>query len=212
MFHIIGYKKWIEQTGCYRKALYEHFDINSTACNHCTNCRRLNNITQSAIQTYNMMSKEQETTKMVIASLDIMTTKCLVCSRSQCNGIQCFPTKPSRCFCCHVGIVKSTFHKSSECPADTSGKKIDTKGQACPSCFMSFSKSIPDRGSSEDHRNNRCVHKKRIKRVLLYGVENVRDPGITARNLLVSALSNPTHWFSIMATNIETLKRRKGNN
>jgi hypothetical protein len=76
---------------------------------------------------------------------------------------------------------------------------------------MSFSKSIPDRGSAEQHRNNFCVHKKRIKRVLLYGVENARDPGISARNLLVSALSNPTHWFAVMATNIETITRRKGN-
>jgi hypothetical protein len=76
---------------------------------------------------------------------------------------------------------------------------------------MSFSKSIPDRGTAEDHRNNRCLHKKRIKRVLLYGVENARDPGITARNLLVSALSNPTHWFEVMAVNIESIKRRKAN-
>jgi superfamily II DNA helicase RecQ len=211
MFHITGYKKWIEQTGCYRKALYEHFDIQSGACNNCTNCRSLNSITQSAVQTTTLMSKEQQRTKMVINTLSIMITKCIVCSHPQCNGIQCFPTKPSRCFCCHVGIVKATFHKSSECPADTSGQKIDTKGQACPSCFMSFSKSIPDRGSAEQHKNNLCVHKKRIKRVLLYGIENAKDPGISARNLLVSALSNPTHWFAVMATNIETIGRRKGN-
>jgi superfamily II DNA helicase RecQ len=209
MFHITGYKKWIEQTACYRKSLYEHFDIQSETCGNCTNCRRLNSITQSAVRTTTMMTKEQERTRQVIEALNIMATKCLVCSRHQCNGIQCFPTKPSRCFCCHVGIVKTTFHKSSECPADTTAKNIDTKGQACPSCFMSFAKSIPDRGTAEDHRNNRCLHKKRIKRVLLYGVENARDPGITARNLLVSALSNPTHWFEVMAVNIESIKRRK---
>jgi superfamily II DNA helicase RecQ len=201
MFHIMGYKKWIEQSGCYRKTLYEHFAIKSTSCNNCTNCRRLNSITQSAVQATTLISKEEARIKLVVCSLTNMLTKCLVCSHSQCNGIQCFPAKPSRCFCCHIGIVKATFHKSSECPADTSGKKI--------SCFMSFSKYIPDRGSAEDHRNNRCLHKKRIKRILLYGVENAKDPGISARNLLVSALSNPTHWFAVMATNIETISRRK---
>ena len=111
MFHITGYKKWIEQTQCYRKALYEHFEIQSIACNNCTNCRRLNSITQSAVQTTNLMSKEQERTKIVIKSLSIMIEKCLLCSRPHCNGIQCFPTKPSRCFCCHVGIVKDTYRK-----------------------------------------------------------------------------------------------------
>lgn len=137
-----------------------------------------------------------------------MLTTCLVCSRSSCNGIQCFPEKPSRCFCCHVRISKATFHKSSECPADTSNKKIDTKGQSCPSCFMSFSTLIPNRGTSQDHMNNNCRHKKRIKRVLLYGVENSSDPGISARNLLVSVLTNTTHWFAIMAVNIETIRRQ----
>ncbi len=74
---------------------------------------------------------------------------------------------------------------------------------------MSFSKFIPDRGTMEDHRNNQCRHKKRIKRVLLYGVENANDPGVSARNLLVSVLCNQTHWFAVMATNISNINSRK---
>ncbi len=136
-----------------------------------------------------------------------MCNICLICSSSACNGIQCFPSKPSRCFCCHVAIVKRTFHDSAKCPANTSSKNIDTKGQACPSCFLSFSKDIPDRGTSEDHKNNRCLHQKRIKRVLLYGVENVQDPGLSARSLLVSVLSNPVHWFQVMSRNIDSIER-----
>jgi superfamily II DNA helicase RecQ len=209
MFHIDGYKRWIDQSTCYRKSLYQHFSIPSTTCNHCTNCINRNTINRSAVHASTLISREDAQIRIVIDALSVMLTKCLVCSRDICNGIQCFPTKPSRCFCCHVGIVKTTFHKSSQCPADTSGKKIDTKGQACPSCFMSFSKSIPERGTAEDHTNNKCRHKKRIKRVLLYGVENATDPGISARALLVSALSNPTHWFSVMARNITIIKNRK---
>ncbi len=211
MFHINGYKKWIDQSRCYRKTLYDHFSIPSISCNHCTNCRNRNTINQSAIQTSTMISNEEAQIRLVCNALDTMKSSCLICSQNECNGIQCFPPKPSRCFCCHVGIVKSTFHKSSQCPADTSGKKIDTKGQSCPSCFISFSKAIADRGNTDDHRNNQCRHKKRIKRVLLYGVENAKDPGVSARNLLVSALSNPTHWFAVMATNIENITRMKRN-
>jgi superfamily II DNA helicase RecQ len=165
MFHIHGYQKWLDQAQCYRKTLYEHFSIMSRPCNHCSNCMKKSNINQSAVRASTLITKEEKQIKIVLGALEIMQAKCLVCMHTECNGIQCFPSKPSRCFCCHVGIVRSTFHKSSQCPADTSGKKIDTKGQACPSCFMSFSKSIPERGSLEDHRNNVCRFQKRIKRV-----------------------------------------------
>jgi hypothetical protein len=45
--------------------------------------------------------------------------------------------------------------------------------------------------------------------VLLYGVENAQDPGVSARNLLVSVLSNPVHWFAVMSKNIDTINNRK---
>jgi superfamily II DNA helicase RecQ len=209
MFHFMGYKKWLDQPLCYRKYLYELFSIPSLSCNYCTNCRRRNGINISAVQAATSITKEEAQRTKVIDALKTMSEKCIVCSKHTCNGIQCFPVKPSRCFCCHVAIVKRTFHESSKCPANTSGKNIDTKGQACPACFMSFSPDIPDRGTTEDHRNNRCLHLKRIKRVLLYGVENAQDPGVSARNLLVSVLSNPVHWFAVMSKNIDTINNRK---
>ena len=138
-----------------------------------------------------------------------MLTACLVCSRQDCNGIQCFPAKQNRCFCCHVVINKQTFHKSSHCPADTSAKKIDTQGQSCPSCFMTFSKDMPYRGTTEEHMNKKCPHMKRIKRVLLYGVEQANNPGTSARNVLAAALSNPTYWYSVMAMNINKIQTTK---
>lgn len=207
MFHFSGYKNWIESTSCYRKSLFELFSIHSPSCNHCTNCIRGNIVNYSSRQAVSMISTEEAQRKKVLSALKKMCNICLICSSSACNGIQCFPSKPSRCFCCHVAIVKRTFHDSANCPANTSSKNIDTKGQACPSCFLSFSKDIPDRGTSEDHKNNRCMHQKRIKRVILYGVENVQDPGISARSLLVSVLSNPVHWFQVMSRNIDSIQR-----
>ena len=209
MFHFSGYKKWIEEMSCYRKSLYEHFSIQSQSCNHCTNCTQANTINISASQASTFINKEDTQRKKVLKALQKMVTVCILCMRNTCNGIQCFPAKPNRCFCCHVAISKRTYHERSKCPANTSAKNIDTKGMACPSCFMSFSKDIPDRGTLEDHTNNRCKHQKRIKRVLLYGVENVQDPGVSARDLLVSVLSNPVHWFSVMSKNIDTIYCRK---
>lgn len=209
MFHSTGYKNWIEQKLCYRKVLYQHFSINSPSCNHCTNCKQHNVINKSAIQATNLIRKEDDQKKLVCQALQTMLNHCLICSCRECNGVQCFPSNQNRCFCCHVVINRATFHKSSQCPADTSNKKIDTKGQACPGCFVSFSNDTQDRGKAEDHINNKCPHKKRVKRVLLYGIENANDAGISARNLLVSTLSNSTHWFSVMATNITSINQRK---
>jgi hypothetical protein len=86
---------------------------------------------------------------------------------------------------------------------------LEIGGKSCSTCFVSFSGDIPERGKIEDHQHKRCPHGKRIKRVLLYGVENANDRGQTARNLLVSALSNPTHWFEVMARNIAAINRKK---
>lgn len=209
MFHVNGYKKWIEQLSCYRKVLYQHFSINSPTCNHCTNCKQRNVINKSAITTSNLINMEEAQRKVVCHALHTMLTHCLICLSTECNGIECFPSKPSRCYCCHVAINRTNFHKSSNCPADTSSKKIDTKGLACPGCFVTFSNDIPQRGKVEDHINNKCPHKKRVKRVLLYQIENTKDAGVTARNLLVSTLSNPKHWISVMATNIHMINQRK---
>lgn len=208
-FHMSGYKNWIEEKSCYRKTLYNHFQIDSPLCNHCSNCKQQNFVNRSAILTETFIAREDLQRTVVQKAIRSMLTTCLVCSSPNCNGIQCFPPKPNRCFCCHVAINRATFHKSSQCPADTSSKKIDTKGNSCPGCFMTFSKDMPERGNNEDHLNNKCPHQKRIKRVLLYGVETAKDPGISARRLLVSVLSNPTHWYNVMATNIGIITSRK---
>lgn len=102
-----------------------------------------------------------------------------------------FPSKAEKMLLLSHAYSEAPFHERSQCPADTAGKKIDTKGQTCPSCFTCFSQDIPDHGKAEDHLNKQCSHQKHVKRVLLYGVENASDPGVLPRGVLVSALSNP---------------------
>jgi hypothetical protein len=207
MFHIHGYKSWVQQKQCYRKVLFEHFSINSPSCQHCTNCCKYNEITKSATKTTVLITNQDRQRDMVNEALHVMLTMCYVCKRRECNGIQCL--HGNRCFCCHVITHRGNIHKSTECPANTAGNRLDIGGKACPVCFVSFSSDIPGRGTLEEHMNNRCPYGKRVKRVLLYGVENANDRGHTARNVLVSALSNPTHWFDVMTKNIATINKRK---
>jgi hypothetical protein len=67
---------------------------------------------------------------------------------------------------------------------------------------------IPCRGTVQDHQQQSCPHKSRIKRVLLYHVENKADKGKSARAVLASALQNHTDWFNIMAANIDKIRPR----
>ena len=207
MFHIAGYKCWLQQKQCYRKILFDHFSINSSTCKHCTNCWKYNEITKSAIQSTVAITQQENQKNTVNEALHVMMSMCYVCKRRECNGIQCL--YGNRCFCCHVATYRGNIHKSTDCPANTAGNRLGFAGKACPSCFISFSNDIHLRGKTEDHLNNRCPHGKRVKRVLLYGVENAHDRGNTARNLLVSVLNNSTHWFEVMAQNINTINKRK---
>ena len=207
MFHISGYKSWLQQKHCYRKVLFDLFSVNSSSCQYCTNCWKYNEITKSARQSTVAITQQENQKEKINEALHNMLTMCYVCKRRECNGIQCLPG--NRCFCCHVATHRGNIHKSTDCPANTAGSRLDTGGKACPSCFVIFSSDLSDRGKTEDHLNNRCPHGKRIKRVLLYGVENANDRGHTARNLIVSALSNHTHWFDVMSKNIAAINRRK---
>jgi hypothetical protein len=69
-----------------------------------------------------------------------------------------------------------------------------------------MSQIIPCRGTVEDHQEHSCPHKSRIKRVLLYHVENQADKGKSARAVLSSALANHTDWFNRMAANINKIR------
>jgi hypothetical protein len=67
---------------------------------------------------------------------------------------------------------------------------------------------IPCRGTVQDHQQPICPHKSRIKRVLLYRVENKADRGQSARAVLASVLQNHTDWFNLMAANIDKIRPR----
>ena len=79
MFHLSGYEKWIHQKKGYRQVLYQHFDIKSPICKHCSNCRQHNVIMTSAIQVTRIMTQEESHKKIVYEAVHIMLSQCLIC-------------------------------------------------------------------------------------------------------------------------------------
>ena len=207
MFDVSGMLSLASQHTCLRQWLYEQFGIQSAACRHCTNCKTRNVINTSAVTSNTTLSKEDRNRKIVIAAVEEMLQACFVCKRASCDGQQCWPTKPPRCYACHSRLTTSNFHKRNDCMVQN--PEIKTQSQSCSLCCMAMSDLIPCRGSMATHKPRLCPHKNRVKRVLLYNAENCIDNGGTARTVLSSTLTNHDHWFATMAANIASIKNSK---
>jgi hypothetical protein len=138
-----------------------------------------------------------------------MANVCYVCRQYNCNGIQCRTSSYNICYCCHA-MTKSNYHSLQTCAVAT--QQVQTMSQSCSGCYMAMSSHIPNRGALDKHKDNRCPLQKRVKRVLLYGVEGKLDKGVSARRVLASALSDHTSWFTTMSQNIKLIdhQRRTG--
>ena len=203
MFHVTGYLKFSRQHMCYRQALYKHFGIQSSSCQHCSNCKQQNNITISSNTASALVSQEEINKSRVVAAVMEMLHHCFVCMKSNCDGFKCLVGN-NRCFACHGPGPQRNFHSRKTCPAVY--PPIATKSKSCSKCCLAMSQIIPCRGTVEDHQEQSCPHKSRIKRVLLYHVENQADKGKSARAVLSSALANHTDWFNRMAANINKIR------
>jgi len=205
MFAFTGYMELTQRNRhlCIRQQLYLNFGISSSSCRYCSNCRRNNTINRSAIAANKVLSSEERNIETVLQALSIMKSRCFICQSTNCDGVSKCANKQI-CYACHASTLHN-FHKRETCPA--CHPTIDTRSQSCSRCLLAISNRIVDRGTKEDHQRGACPHRKRVKRVLLYGVEKKLDRGESARTLLVSALSNHTHWFAVMAKNIELINR-----
>ena len=203
MFDVSGYISLSKQKSCLRQWLYERFDIKSAACLRCTNCKTRNVINISATTSKTTLSLEERNRNIVITAVSEMLHVCFVCKQKSCDGQQCWPGKQSRCYACHSQLTTSNFHNRAECMVQK--HEINTHSQSCTLCCLAMSELIQCRGSMADHQPKRCPHKNRVKRVLLYKVENSIDRGNAARTVLSSALANHVHWFATMAINIASI-------
>ena len=204
MFNVSGFIEFSKQTLCLRKVLYQHFDIKSSPCQHCSNCKRQNTITQCANAAAIIESQEQRNMRIVVAAVMEMQSQCFVCKQSNCNGFKCL-AGANRCFACHGVCSKQNYHTRKTCLAVE--PPISTKGQSCSKCCLAMSSHIPCRGTLENHMNG-CHFQSRVKRVLLHSVENKTDRGWSARAILSAALPNHVNWFNTMAANILKIRPR----
>ena len=203
LYHISGYRKIIDGSVCYRKALLATCGVKSDDCGFCSLCSTTNAIHQAANTVKQQLRREQTHREYCIEKLEEMKTRCLVCRSSLCGGLACLPDyKTKRCWKCHGYTTKATnFHYKIHCEAH----KV-VRGMVCPFCFLPFTPDVPASAKREDHTENKCLYKDRIRRVLLYSVVEQRDKGMSARKLLEPCITNINIWFETFRKALRLIK------
>lgn len=158
-------KVW-NNKGCYRKSVLMGINVTSDTCGMCTNCFEHNNSVIMKNLANNALQLEQSDREFVVTRLKLLETHCYICKDKNCNGTNCMRAGKF-CLKCHS---KQCAGRNKEVTCDFAKPAI-TKG--CVYCWLP---QYLRRGTfNEFHGINKCVHKERIKRVLLFDCKNGKD-------------------------------------
>jgi hypothetical protein len=216
LFHIRGYRKLVDSDGCYRKKLLLSCGIESRNCGFCSSCKS-QPLFAAATHANESVQNEHEERRYVIAMLEEMKSKCIVCSDNACDGRQCLPKTladgrniqdrvSNSCHKCFQFCPGNNYHVTTKCHAYFGiepGKTQSSINRACPFCLLAFDKDIPaDTAMNFHNQPGRCLYKARIRRVLLYHVCQKSDFGESARGVLLPCITNPSIWYKTMYKNL----------
>ena len=182
---------------CLRKELYTVLGVESDNCQLCSNCLKHDSIAISSLEARRALDQNAANKRAVIHALDIMQSMCYVCRQSQCNGRKCM--NKQLCFKCfgskcpdssNFDLRKNNFARKCEF------KNPMMHGRACALCFLPQSLRID--GVTDKHARGQCVHKERLKRILLIGCTD----GKKANEKLYDIFKDPTDWINTFAHNL----------
>ena len=185
--------------GCLRQDLYRLIGVDSPPCGICSKCNIHNHVAMAASRALDQQLKETQLRMRVISSLAEMGKACSGCLSPDCNGFKCVNLGTGNsnvCIKCH-GVHVS----GNKCIA----RFIDVRGNACPYCFLPFHKDI-DGTDIQFHQRGECIHKDRIRHVLLWDLRDSNDDGQRAHNRLVTCSANHDEWFATMERNLRKMK------
>lgn len=185
--------------GCLRQGLLRMIDVESRRCGMCSKCDRHNHVAIAAAGAEDQLQKESELRESVISSLADMAAACPGCLSPDCNGFKCIDLGTGNsdvCIKCH-----GVHAPGVSCAA----KFIEVRANACPYCFLPFHKDI-DGTNIEVHSPGKCVHRDRIRHILLLDLRACDDNGRRAHDRLVACSANHDEWFAVMERNLRTMK------
>ena len=188
-----------DNEGCLRRDLLSLIDVNSPPCGMCSKCDVHNHVAVAAHCANEQLLKQGQIKEKVISRLVDMSTTCPGCLSRDCNGFHCIDLGAGNsnvCIKCH-GVHVS----GHACIA----KYVNVTKNACPYCFLPFHKDIDGTGG-ELHKAGECIHKDRIRHVLLLDLRGSNDNGQKAHDRLVTCSANHDEWFATMERNLRKMK------
>lgn len=211
LYEHIGLSGVIYNTNqCIMVGLHRHLGVVANDCGLCHYCTSEIEFFQNRQEAKEKERLLERNKHFVLQQLQIIATQCIVCDSKDCDGFGCigFPQQTC-CYRCFgfTGRGSGNFHTRQQC-ACASGKFI-TQNKSCPNCFMAIGADIPNCGTQMQHQQGNCIHKDRIKRVLLHDLVRSKDGGISAFKRLDPLLQNHSLWIEAMAKNIRTILASK---
>ena len=193
---------------CIMVGLHQRLGVMSSDCGICDFCKRENAFFRNIQEARDAERKHSENKHFVMQQMSILAERCIVCERKECNGFGCIGIQ-TYCFRCfgNTGRGSRNFHSREQC-ACASGK-FKTENKSCPNCFMAIGGDIPNCGTQLQHQQGNCIHKDRIKRILLHDLIGSCDGGISAFRRLEPILQNHRLWIDMMARNIRIIQSSK---
>ena len=188
-------KRILQSNECTLKTVFDAFDVHSTDCGRCSNCLIGNNIVIRAEESQQALIEEENHMDESRDALLIMESRCYYCRSSLCTGVRCLPI--GYCFKCFT----TSCSERDKCPF----RNPNMHGRACAFCFL------PQDLRSDNanvHGKGKCIHKERIKRVLLFGCEDGND----AKSSLHGCFQVTRDWSSIFSKKLKTIARIKNRN
>eukprot|EP00986_Skeletonema_menzelii_P017579 scaffold20533_cov137-Skeletonema_menzelii.AAC.1 len=178
---------------CIMIGLHKHLGVVTSECGKCQYCRNDKVFFRQHQKAKEAEQRHKDDKDFVLQYFQTIAQRCIICNNSQCNGFNCIATSATLqywCFRCfgYTGPGSNNYHKHSECACRV--EQMNTRGKCCPNCYLAIGGDMPNCGSIQQHRTRNCIHKERIKRILLFDLVAAKDCGVSAFNRLDPLLTN----------------------
>ena len=210
LFHPSGFKSIMNGNHCIRKALLATIDVGSDDCGMCSLCTYNNPIHAGADEALEYLQQESEDKRYVLEKVPQLLRMCFACNNSRCvcYGNECLVNYHERCIKCH-GVFGSRLseHKKS-CKANN----VTLYGSStCIYCFLQqdvkdeLPSDFPTTDCDKMQGRLKCPLGDRVRRILLYDIQETNDDGTEARSRLITTGRNSELWYHFMAKNMRQM-------
>lgn len=197
-FTLQGLNSILDGDTCLRKSLLSAIGVQSVDCGMCEACLSSNTLARDTANAISVREQHRLDEDYVVSTLNKISSNCLACGSTQCDGFKCLNTQLNSCLKCHGPYHDGGYNN---CLAKT----VQLQSGLCPYCLVRICDKFPC-PHEEHNRPGGCKFKDRIRCILLYDLRKVCDKGKSAKERIENCARSEWQWFEVMAKNIRTIE------